>query len=85
VNCEQKDKVCLETEKLQEEWEFGGSILKDSARKHTIIVGETVSDVLKIREAFEIFVDLRLCATVMQREAVNVMPVCSGGGNVVVA
>jgi hypothetical protein len=37
------------------------------------------------RGPFEKFVDLRQCAAVMQREAVTVMPSCSGGGNVVVA
>jgi hypothetical protein len=31
------------------------------------------------------FVDWRQCAAVMQREAVTLMPSCSGGGNVVVA
>jgi hypothetical protein len=34
---------------------------------------------------FEKFMDLRLCAAVMQREAVTFMPSCSGGGNVVLA
>jgi len=29
---------------------------------------------------FETFVDWRQCAAVMQREAVTVMPSCSGGG-----
>jgi hypothetical protein len=38
-----------------------------------------------IRRQFEKFVDWRRCAAVMQREAVNLMPNCSGGGNVVVA
>jgi hypothetical protein len=38
-----------------------------------------------IRGPFEKFVNWRQCASVMQREAVNVMPSCSGGGNVVVA
>jgi hypothetical protein len=38
-----------------------------------------------IRGSFEKFVDGRQCASVMQREAVTVMPSCSGGGNVVVA
>jgi hypothetical protein len=38
-----------------------------------------------IRGSFEKFVDWRQCAAVMQREAVTVMPNCSGGGNVVVA
>jgi hypothetical protein len=33
----------------------------------------------------EKFVDWRQCAAVMDREAVTVMPSCSGGGNVVVA
>jgi hypothetical protein len=37
------------------------------------------------RGPFEKFVDWRQCAAVMQREAVTVMPSCSGGGNVVVA
>jgi hypothetical protein len=31
------------------------------------------------------FVDWRQCAAVMQKEAVAVIPSCSGGGNVVVA
>jgi hypothetical protein len=38
-----------------------------------------------IRGPFEKFVDWRQCATVMQREAVTIMPSCSGGGNVVIA
>jgi hypothetical protein len=38
-----------------------------------------------IRGPFEKSVDWRQCAAVMQREAVTVMPSCSGGGNVVVA
>jgi len=33
----------------------------------------------------EKFVDCRQCAAVTQREAVTVIPSCSGGGNVVVA
>jgi hypothetical protein len=33
--------------------------------------------------SFEKFMDWRKCAAVMQREAVTVMPSCSGGGNVV--
>jgi hypothetical protein len=37
------------------------------------------------RRPFEKFVDWRQCAAVMQKEAVTVMPSCSGGGNVVVA
>jgi hypothetical protein len=37
------------------------------------------------RETFEKFMDLLQCAAVMQREAVTVMPSCSGGGNVVLA
>jgi hypothetical protein len=39
----------------------------------------------KLRGPFEEFVAWRQCAAVMQREAVTVMPSCSGGGNVVVA
>jgi hypothetical protein len=39
----------------------------------------------QLRGPFEKFVDWRQCAAVMQREAVNVMPSRSGGGNVVVA
>jgi hypothetical protein len=38
-----------------------------------------------IRGLFEKFVDWRQCAAVIQREAVTVMPSCSGGGNAVVA
>jgi hypothetical protein len=38
-----------------------------------------------VRGPFEKFVDWRQYATVMLREAVNVMPSCSDGGNVVVA
>jgi hypothetical protein len=38
-----------------------------------------------IRGPFEKFVDWRQYAAVMLREALNVMPSCSGGGNVVVA
>jgi hypothetical protein len=38
-----------------------------------------------LRWPFEKFVDWRQCAAVMQREALTVMPSCSGGGNVVVA
>jgi hypothetical protein len=37
-----------------------------------------------LRGPFEEFVDWRQCATVMQTEAVTVMPSCSGGDNVVV-
>jgi hypothetical protein len=42
-------------------------------------------EIMNIRGPFEKFVDCRQCAAVMQREAVTVMPSCSGGGNVVVA
>jgi hypothetical protein len=35
--------------------------------------------------AAEKFVDWWQCADVMQRDAMTVMPICSGGGNVVVA
>jgi hypothetical protein len=38
-----------------------------------------------VRGPFDKFVDWRQCAAVMQREAVTVMPSCSGGGNIVVA
>jgi hypothetical protein len=38
-----------------------------------------------VPEPFEKFVDWRQCAAVMQREAVTVMPSCSGGGNIIVA
>jgi hypothetical protein len=38
-----------------------------------------------VRGPFKRFVDLRQCAAVMQREAVNVVPSCGGGGKVVVA
>jgi hypothetical protein len=40
---------------------------------------------INLRGKFERFVDWRQCAAVMQREAVTVMPGCSGGGNVVMA
>jgi hypothetical protein len=39
----------------------------------------------QLQGPFEKFVDWRQIATVMQREAVTVMPSCSGGVNVVVA
>jgi hypothetical protein len=39
---------------------------------------------LNARGPFENVVDCRQCAAVIQREAVTVMPSCSGGGNVVV-
>jgi hypothetical protein len=42
-------------------------------------------ELVNIREPFAKFVDWRQCAAVMQREAVTVMPSCSGGGNIVVA
>jgi hypothetical protein len=38
-----------------------------------------------IRGPFEKFVDWRQCSGVLQREAVSVMPSCSGGGKIVVA
>jgi hypothetical protein len=47
--------------------------------------GESYRLHLHQREPFEKFVDWRQCAAVMQREAVTVMPSCSGGGNVAVA
>jgi hypothetical protein len=37
-----------------------------------------------IRGPFEKFVDWRQCAAVMQKEAVTVIPSCSGGGKIVV-
>jgi hypothetical protein len=40
---------------------------------------------VKVRGPFVNFMDWRQCAAVMQREAVTVMPSCSGGGNVVLA
>jgi hypothetical protein len=39
--------------------------------------------VIKIGGPFEKFVDWRQCVAVMQREAVTLMPSCSGGGKVV--
>jgi hypothetical protein len=42
-------------------------------------------DLTEIQGQFEKLVDWRQCAAVMQREAVTVMPCCSGGGNVEVA
>jgi hypothetical protein len=43
------------------------------------------ANVSTVRGPFAKFVDWRQCAAVMQREAVTVMPSCSGGSNVVVA
>jgi hypothetical protein len=40
---------------------------------------------INIRGSFTKFVDWRQRAAVMQREAVNVVPSCSGGGNIVMA
>jgi hypothetical protein len=40
---------------------------------------------VEIRGPFEKFVEWRQCAAVIQRDAVNVMPRCSGEGNIVVA
>jgi hypothetical protein len=40
---------------------------------------------LNIQGPFEKFVDWQQCATVMQREAVTVMPSCSGRVNIVMA
>jgi hypothetical protein len=50
-----------------------------------VLVVVVVVVVVIIRGPFEKFVDWRQCAAVMQREAVTVMPSCSGGGNVEVA
>jgi hypothetical protein len=52
-----------------------------------VIVYTTVSvlNICNIRGPFAKFVDWRQCAAVMQREAVTVMPSCSGEGNAVVA
>jgi len=38
-----------------------------------------------LRGLFEKFVDWRQCAAVIEREAVAVMPSCSGGGKVIMA
>jgi hypothetical protein len=57
----------------------------------TYFISKTTQRVLitfgvgNVRGPFERFVDWRQCAAVMQREAVTVMPSCSGWGNVVVA
>jgi hypothetical protein len=45
----------------------------------------TVKYVKNTRTILKSFVDWRQSAAVMQREAVTVMPSCSGGGNAVVA
>jgi hypothetical protein len=50
-----------------------------------ILVNYEQISLLYIRGPFERFVDWWQCATVMQREVVTVMPICSGGGDVVVA
>jgi hypothetical protein len=39
----------------------------------------------KLQGSFEKFVDWLLCGAVMQMEVVTVMPICRGGGDVVVA
>jgi hypothetical protein len=43
-----------------------------------------ISILYNLRRPFVKFVDWQHCAAVMQREAVIVMPSCSGGGYVVV-
>jgi hypothetical protein len=53
------------------------------ARKNSFLFGDSNSS--QLRRSYEKFVDCRQCATVMQREAVTVMPSCSGVSNVVVA
>jgi hypothetical protein len=46
---------------------------------------EGIDNVSKnVREPFANFVDWRQCTAVMQKEAVTVMSIYSGGGNVVV-
>jgi hypothetical protein len=52
---------------------------------HSFILPVSVGSNYIMRGPFEKFVDWRQCAAVMQREAVTVIPSCSGGGNVVVA
>jgi len=39
----------------------------------------------QLRGPFEKFLDWRQCAAVMHRQAMTIMPSCSGMGNVVVA
>jgi hypothetical protein len=50
--------------------------------KKAAVVTETL---INITVPFENFVDWHQCAPIMQREAVTVMPSCSGEGNIVVA
>jgi hypothetical protein len=57
-------------------------IFNDELRK---IMKEKIVVYFTIRGQFEKSVDWRQCAAVVQRKAVTVMPICSGGGNVVVA
>jgi hypothetical protein len=40
------------------------------------------NDLMNLQGSFGRFMDWQQCAAVMQREAVTVMPNCSGGGNI---
>jgi len=52
---------------------------------YTIALHSVFYKTQNVRGPFDKFVDWRQCVAVMQREAVTVMPSCSGGGNVVMA
>jgi hypothetical protein len=56
-----------------------------SSQKFVYFIEVTSSMCVCIRGPFKKFVDWGQCAAVIQREAVTVVPSCSGGGNVVVA
>jgi hypothetical protein len=63
-------------------WSYTSAPNTPSWRGAYLSTGKTL--LYRIRGPFEKFVDCRQCASVMQREAVTVMPSYSGGGNVVV-
>jgi hypothetical protein len=48
-----------------------------------LLFTEVRETTIYIRGPFKKLADWRQCAAVMQREAVNIMPSCSGGGNVI--
>jgi hypothetical protein len=51
-----------------------------TAKQDPRLAERTGTTNVHLRWPFEKFVDWRQCAAVMQREAVTVMPSCSGGG-----
>jgi hypothetical protein len=59
--------------------------MKATALHGIVLIFLLVFKLFILRGPFVKFVDWWQCAAVMQREAVTVMPNCSGGGSVVVA